>query len=304
MEPITFKNKDRVVAANLHLPLPFDDAKKYPALICVHPSGPSRDQAAHDYGTKLTQLGYATLVLDATSKTSAGEEIGTDPGDRIENIRCAIDYLVTMAFVDEGRIAAVGLGAGAGYLVGAAMSDYRIAALAAVTPVNVGRIQREGDLTAGAASARLREIGRQRTAEAQGAAPKIVGLVPVAKTEGAGPMRALDLVEVVGSGAAAGAEPAPADSASLRLADLGAVFTFDAFHLADQLLVQPLQVVIGDTDDPFGSYRDGFRLFDAARSEQKDIDIIEQCTHNDFYNDPDRISAVTAKIGMFLKDSL
>lgn len=303
MEPVTFKNKDRVVAGNLHLPLPFDDAKKYPALICVHPSGASREQAAHDYGLKLTQLGYVTLVLDATARSATGEEVGSDPAGRIENIRCAIDYLVTMAFVDEGHIVAVGLGSGAGYLVGAAMSDCRIAALAAVSPVDVGRIQREGDLSAGAAAERLREIGHQRTAEARGAAPKIVGLLPVAKAGGSGSARGLDLVEAVGTGPKAGGAQTAPDPADLSLADLGAVFVFDAFHLAEQLLGQPLLVIIGDTDGPFGSYRDGFRLFDAARSEQKEIDIIEQCNHNDFYNDADRIGAVVTKVGQFFKNS-
>ena len=41
---------------------------------------------------------------------------------------------------------------------------------------------------------------------------------------------------------------------------MGSVIGFDAFHLADTLLTQPLQIIVGSKQGAFGSYKDGHEL--------------------------------------------
>ncbi len=43
----------------------------------------------------------------------------------------------------------------------------------------------------------------------------------------------------------------------LRFSGLQAAMGFDPVHLAEHLLTQPLQIVIGSKPGAFGSYRDG-----------------------------------------------
>ncbi|MFD0555138.1 hypothetical protein ACFQ0X_42675 [Streptomyces rectiviolaceus] len=50
---------------------------------------------------------------------------------------------------------------------------------------------------------------------------------------------------------------------------MGAAIGWDAYHLAEQLPTQPLQIVVGGIGGiagEFGAYRDGFELFNRARS--------------------------------------
>ena len=50
---------------------------------------------------------------------------------------------------------------------------------------------------------------------------------------------------------------------------MGSVIGFDAFHLADTLLTQPLQIIVGSKQGAFGSYKDGHELYEKAASEKR-----------------------------------
>lgn len=55
-----------------------------------------------------------------------------------------IDYLTTLSYVDNTRIGAMGICAGAGYTANAAIQDRRIKAIGTVSAVNIGSIFRNG----------------------------------------------------------------------------------------------------------------------------------------------------------------
>lgn len=42
----------------------------------------------------------------------------------------------------------------------------------------------------------------------------------------------------------------------LNFTSVASVIAFDALHLAESLLTQPLQIIVGDVHGVFGSYRD------------------------------------------------
>ncbi|MEU3626906.1 alpha/beta hydrolase [Amycolatopsis coloradensis] len=307
MKSVTFKNRTWDVAADVRFPEGFDPAKKYPAIICAHPISSCKEQTSGSiYAERLTELGYVTLAFDASHQGASGGEPRylEDPATRVEDFRCAIDYLVTQDYVDEDRIGVVGICGGGGYAANATMTDHRIKALGTVVAANYGRLMREGDLSANAAVATLEAIGKQRTAEARGAEPHITTYIPtsVEEREKAG-ITDVDMVNAVEYYTTPRGQSAGSPN-KLRFSGLEAAVGFDAFHLAEVLLTQPLQVIVGDVPGAFGSYRDGFELFDRARSEKKDIFVVQGASHYDLYDQPKYVDQALAKLGTFFEENL
>ncbi|MGW5519436.1 hypothetical protein [Nocardia africana] len=83
-----------------------------------------------------------------------------------------------------------------------------------------------------------------------------------------------------------------------------AAFGFDAFHLAEVLLTQPLQVIIGDVPGGFGSYRDGFELFDRARSEKKSLLVMKGASHYDLYDQKEYVDQALERLQEFYAENL
>ncbi|WP_439678400.1 alpha/beta hydrolase [Embleya sp. MST-111070] len=307
MESVRFKNRTWDVAAVVRQPKDFDATKKYPAVVCAHPISSCKEQTAGSvYAERLTEQGYVTLAFDASHQGESGGEPRylEDPATRVEDFRCAVDYLVTLDYVDEDRIGALGVCGGGGYAANATMTEHRIKALVTVVGANYGRLMREGDLSAGAAIGMLEAIGRQRTAEARGAEPAITTYIPEsqAEREAAG-ITDIDTVQAIDYyKTPRGANPNSPNK--LRMSGLAAAVGWDAFHLAEVLLTQPLQIIVGDVPGSFGSYRDGFELFDRARSEHKDILVVKGASHYDLYDQPFAVDQAFEKITPFFKNHL
>ncbi|MYV97796.1 alpha/beta hydrolase [Streptomyces sp. SID3343] len=307
MESVRFKNRTWDVAGVLRRPKDFDAAKKYPAVICAHPISSCKEQTAGNiYAARLTEQGYVTLAFDASYQGESGGEPRylEDPAARVEDFRCAVDYLVTLDYVDENRIGVLGVCGGGGYAANATMTEHRIKALVTVVGANYGRLAREGDLTAGAAVGMLEAVGRQRTAEARGAQAAITTYIPNSQEEreSAG-VTDVDIVQAIDYyKTPRGANPNSPNK--LRMSGLAPAVGWDAYHLAEVLLTQPLQVIVGDVPGSFGSYRDGFELFDRARSEKKDILVIEGASHYDLYDQPFAVDQAFEKITPFFKENL
>lgn len=308
MKSVTFKNKTWDIAAHLRVPVDFDETKSYPAIICAHPISSCKEQTAGSiYGEELTKQGFITLAFDASTQGASGGEpqFSEDPGTRVEDFRCAVDYLMTLPYVDEERIGVLGVCGGGAYAVNAAMTERRIKAVGAVVPTNYGRLMRDGDLSPDAALKTLEAVGRQRTAEARGAAPLIVGYIPFnnqAQREQAG-VHDVDIVNAIDYYLTPRGQQ-PGSPNKLRFTSLDAALGWDAFHLADTLLTQPLHIVIGDVPGSFGSYRDGFELYERARSENKTLQVVEGASHYDLYDKPGATSQALDKLVPFFKNNL
>ncbi|MFJ9690555.1 hypothetical protein [Kitasatospora sp. NPDC101183] len=77
---------------------------------------------------------------------------------------------------------------------------------------------------------------------------------------------------------------------------------FDAYHLADKLLTQPLLLVVGNKPGEFGAYRDAHTVFDLAASKDKELLIIPDVSHYDLYDKPEAVGpALEALIPFFSK---
>lgn len=294
---IKFNAHGLQLAGILNLPENNEENKKNSAIVCVHPGSSCKEQTSGIYAEKLAELGYVTSYQGE----SEGEPRYTEePAARVEDIRCAVDYLTTLDFVDENRIGVLGVCAGGGYSVNAAMTDHRIKAVGTVIGVNMGRALRETSDTIKI----LEAIGQQRTAEARGVEPMITNWIPRSheEREQAG-ITDIDTIGAVDYYTTSRGQ-SPNSPNKLKFTSVGSVLGFDAFNLVEELLTQPLQIIIGKVQGVFGSYRDGHELYTRAASKKKDLFIIEGASHYDLYDQPKPVRQAVEKLDAFYKENL
>lgn len=298
---VNFKNRSWEVAAILHLPENFAEQNTYAAIICVHPGSSVKEQTAGLYAAELAKAGFVALAFDASFQGESGGEprFLEDPATRVEDIKCAVDYLTTLSFVDNERIAVLGICAGGGYAAHAALTEKRIKAVGTVVAANYARANGEGDPLQV-----LEAVGKQRTAEANGAPAFITNWTPasIEAAQQAGDVE-FDMSEAINYYRTPRGEH-PRSSNQLRFTSLGVMITFDAFHLAEKLLNQPLLVIVGDKVGAFGSYRDGFELYNKAVSANKQIHVVQGASHYDLYDQPFATNEALGKLIPFYKDQL
>lgn len=299
---IKFKQRGWEVVANLNLPENFNEDLKYSAVICVHPGSSVKEQTAGDYAKKIAKEGFVTLAFDASFQGESGgsPRFLEDPATRVEDIKCAVDYLTTLDFVDNEKIGVLGICAGGGYAANAALTERRIKAVATVSASNFCRAYKENLDPIQI----LEAVGNQRTAEANGAEPLIVNWTPnSAKEAREQGMDEMDLLECIDYYRTSRGNH-PRSSNQLLFTSFGNTVNFDAFHLADQLLTQPLLVIVGDQVGAFGSYRDGFELYNKAASKNKRIHVVKGASHYDLYDQPKTTDEALAQLIPFFKENL
>ncbi|MFM4954074.1 alpha/beta hydrolase, partial [Aeromonas dhakensis] len=149
MSHVTFPNRNGqgiTMAAIVHFPPHFDERKQYPAVVVSHPGGGVKEQTAGLYASKLAEQGLVAIAFDRSYQgESSGEPRQLEnPHVSSEDVSAVVDYLTTLPYVDENRIGAMGICAGAGYSANAAIQDRRIKALGMVSAVNIGQMFRNG----------------------------------------------------------------------------------------------------------------------------------------------------------------
>jgi fermentation-respiration switch protein FrsA (DUF1100 family) len=180
---VSFRNKAVEIAGHLHLPENFSEDEKYPALVGVHPAGGVKEQTIGLYAARLAEQGYVVVVYDSSYQGASGGEprLLEEPATRVEDARCAADFLTTLPFVDVERMGVYGICAGGGYAIGVAQTEHRFKAVATISAAPMGESSRAFmgyQVPVSEHIATLEMVGKQRTAEARGAAPLYAPFVP------------------------------------------------------------------------------------------------------------------------------
>ncbi len=304
MGKISFANSNNrsiAIAAVIDFPEGFDETKSYPAIVVSHPGGGVKEQTAGTYARKLAAQGFITIAYDASYQGESGGEPRQleNPYIRTEDVSAVIDYLTTRPYVDKDRIGAMGICAGAGYTANAAIQDRRIKAIGTVSAVNIGSMFRNGweNNVKSIDALPLVEAGSNaRTSDAEGKGSATMPLAPL--TEKDTPNEELRQAWEYYHTPRAECATAPG-VATLR--SLNQIITYDAYHMADVYLTQPIQIVAGSKA---GSKWMSDDLFDRAASTDKSFHIVEGANHMDLYDSQAFVDEAVSVLAPFFRAKL
>ena len=300
MTRISFPNSNAPaieMAAILNLPEGFDDTRRYPAIVVTHPGGGVKEQTAGTYAAALARAGFVTIAYDASYQGESGGELRQleNPHIRTEDVSAVIDHLTTLPFVDADRIGAAGICAGAGYTANAAINDPRIKAVGTVSAVNIGAMFRNGWDGSQPSEAAIPYLQGGAAARSSDAAGNPVAQMPMAPlTEADAPNEELRQAWEYYHTQRAQRATAPGWATARSLTQL---VTYDAFHMAETFLRQPLQIVVGSEA---GSKWMSDDLLARAASDDKAVHVVEGANHMMLYDgEPYVAEAVSVLVPFF-----
>ncbi|MBO2565023.1 alpha/beta hydrolase [Shewanella algae] len=305
IKKVSFRNTDMAwdMAAFILLPDGFDAAKRYPTMVSVHPFGSCKEQTSSAvYGKALAELGYVVIAFDASFQGESGgmPRYVEDPTQRVEDISRVIDYAVTLPYVDENRIGGLGICGGGGYILNSALTEKRLKAVVGITPVNVGRLFREGFSLYNPIGT-LEAMATQRTAEARGAELQVNELLPpsleFAKENGLTDRDVFEATEYYKT------PRGQSEGGATRMVFSHAqkTLSWDAFAFAETLMTQPMMAVVGQKVGAFGAFRDGQEIYGrAAASKDRQLVDLENWSHYELYDHPEAVSLAMERVAPFL----
>jgi len=295
---VTFKKLGLNIAGLLFLPNNFDVKNKYPAIVVTHPGGGVKEQCSSLYAWNLAKNGYVALAFDASHQ---GESEGLpryleDPTSRVEDIRSAVDFLVSLKYVDENKIGAMGICAGAGYTMNAIQTDLRIKAAAGISTWNTGHSARFGFPGVNIENFMqklLKEVAEARTKEARGEEPLYWNYVPKSSDDIDENTSVIQKEAYEYYRTERCSYPTSVNKYLVSSNDKLAAW--DAFQYIDTVSPRPLLFIVGSKADTLYFTEDAYKRANAP----KEIFTIENATHVDLYDKPEFVNQVVNKLTEF-----
>ncbi|MBW3731338.1 alpha/beta hydrolase [Aeromonas dhakensis] len=304
MSHVTFPNRNGqgiTMAAIVHFPPHFDERKQYPAVVVSHPGGGVKEQTAGLYASKLAEQGLVAIAFDRSYQgESSGEPRQLEnPHVSSEDVSAVVDYLTTLPYVDENRIGAMGICAGAGYSANAAIQDRRIKALGMVSAVNIGQMFRNGwdnSVKDADAMGYLAFGSQARTTDAAGSGYATIPLAPLREEDAPNE----ELREAWEYYHTPRCEHPNAPGFALTR-NLNQIITYDAYHKSEAFLTQPILAVAGSVA---GSKWMSDDLLARAASTDKTLHVVEGANHMSMYDVPKYVDEAVSVLAPFFKAKL
>jgi fermentation-respiration switch protein FrsA (DUF1100 family) len=291
------RNTGTGIVANLFKPAGFQPSRRYAAIVVTHPFGGVKEQTAGLYALRLAEQGFLTLAYDASYQGESGGEprLMEVPGQRLDDISCAIDFFVRHPQVDAERIGSLGICAGGSYALCHATTELRVKAVAAVSVFNLGAARREGmgTISYDERMKRLRDAGEARSREAHGEAVRLVPVVPDSPSSLSEDTPALyrEGYEYYRTARA----QHPNSPNRYVFSSLPQQMSFFPFDQLDTITPRPLLVIAGSKADTAFWSREAYE----KAKEPKELHVIEGATHIDLYDRPQFVAPAAAKLGDF-----
>ncbi|WP_321422109.1 alpha/beta hydrolase [uncultured Methanobacterium sp.] len=300
---VSFKNNEINLAGHLYLPDDIDENKKHPAIVIGHPVGGVKEQVAGSYALKLSEHGFITLTFDASYQGESGGKPRylEDPASRVEDVRCAVDYLSNHPLVDENRIGGLGICGSGGYVVNAAQTEHRIKAVAGLSSVDIGGLFRdgfEGITTLDERQIMLEEVGKQRTKEANGEPIQLIPIVPDSAdelTENT-PVLYREAYEYYRTPRA----QHPNSPNRMVFTSIDKIMAYSSYDQVDTISPRPLLLIAGSAADSLYFSEEAYK----KAKEPKELFTIQGATHIDLYDKPEFVDPAVEKLLEFFGENL
>jgi len=298
VETVSFKDKEVDIAGHLHLPDNFREDRKYPALVGIHPAGGVKEQTIGLYAKRLAAHGFVVVVYDSSYQGASGGEprLLEDPTTRVEDARCAADFLATLPYVDAERMGVFGVCAGGGYALAVAQTERRFKAVAGVSPTPMGEAARSmfgAPIPDTELIKMLEAAARQRTAEARGAEPVYAPFVPE-RLEDINENTPVMLREGYDYYRTSRGQH-PNSKGRFLMTSLDKMLAFSTFNLLPDLLTQPLLLIAGSKADT-KIFSD--QAYELAKGP-KELFVVEGATHIAMYDVPEYVDQAIARMVKF-----
>ncbi|KAJ5149383.1 hypothetical protein N7448_000961 [Penicillium atrosanguineum] len=271
------------------------------AIIIAHPWTSIKEQSPANYARVLTHAGFICLTYDAAYQgESEGEPRNLeDPYQRVEDIKCAVTYLVGHKDVNSEKIGVLGICASGGYAPFAAQTDLRIKACATSAAVCAGTMARRGlekdSSNMDILKMQLEAAGKDRNSDVGGEKVPIVHLLPEKPEDAPAdfPDAFRDLMNYYRTDRAF--HPRATNTTLPRSWDIMA--NFDAFAHIEMISPRPLLMITGTKAATKWYSEDAI----AKAKEPKELYVVDGMTHADLY---DKIDDAGAKCAEFFAKSL
>ncbi len=263
----------------------------------THPFGGVKEQTSGLYAQRLAEEGFIALAYDASYQGESGgaPRLMEVPAQRLDDISCAIDYLVQQSQVDSDRIGSLGICAGGGYAICNATTELRVKAVATVSMFNLGDARRRamGLLSYQERMKRLKDAGEQRSKEARGEPVRLVKVSPDSPAEFTDntPILYREGYEYYMTPRA----KHPNSCNRYMFSSLPLQMAFFPFDQVETISPRPILMVVGGkADTKFWSDE-----VYAKAGEPKELFIVDGATHIDMYDKPQFVAPATAKLKEF-----
>lgn len=133
VKKVTFQNRYGFdVAGHLYLPTAFDVKKQYEAIVVAGPFGAVKEQSSGLYAQEMAKNGFVALAFDPsmTGESSGSGRNMASPDIFTEDYSAAVDFIITLSFVNPERVGVIGICGLSGMAITAAVNDVRIKAVA------------------------------------------------------------------------------------------------------------------------------------------------------------------------------
>ena len=147
------------------------------------PYGGVKEQGAGIYAQTLAERGFVAIAFDESYNGESGGEPRhvSSPDLFVEDFSAGVDFLGAQAFVDRGRIGAIGICGSGAFSLTAAQVDHRIKAVATVSMYDMSRVKARGwmdSMTPAQRSEHLDGLAAQRWRDVDAGSPQLTPAFP------------------------------------------------------------------------------------------------------------------------------
>ena len=268
------------LAGNLFTPKHLNKSTTHPAIIVGAPNGAVKEQSANLYAQKMAEFGFITLSFDQIfwGESDGNPRNAMAPDLYSESFSAAADYFTALDYIDNDRIAVLGICASGSFALNEAKIDSRLKAIATVSLTDMGAVAR-GQRDAMGKTAMIDQTSAQRNQEISGGKTAYTSGTPeeIDENSDAFSKEFYDFYRTQRGAAATTTQP--------TMTSFSKLLNFYSLSDLETVSPRPLLFIAGENAISLGFSVDAYE----AANEPKELYKVPNAGHVDLYDKTDLI---------------